>query len=149
MLGDLVLDTPHAGLGQGAAREVFRVLDGGRAHVRAAGISALFVGASGTGKTVAADPNVIGSSTFTIPDGFGSFTVPSGNPPPLVCTMHPGDSGTVCEAFQYPSCVAGKTASQILADANRVLAGLSPTNTTCNTGDLEKAVDLRLSWLNN
>ncbi len=83
-----------------------------------------------------------GSSSFTAP-GFGGFTLPAANA--LVCTKRSGSDKVlgnfddICQAFAYPTCVAGKTVAQVQDCANQVLAGQS-NDCACSAKDLNVAL---------
>jgi hypothetical protein len=88
-----------------------------------------------------------GTNTFT-PSGFGGFQMGAlvNNSVPLICTRRSGEdkilgtSDDVCQAFQYPNCVAGLTVSEIKADADAFLStGISPHG--CTASDLNVALD--------
>ena len=91
----------------------------------------------------ACSPPFGGSGTFTA-SGFGGFTLPSTGT--LVCTKRSGPDkvlGTdddVCQAFSYPTCVAGKTVSDVLACANSLLATGSDS-CGCTASELTMALD--------
>ncbi|MCL5746029.1 MAG: hypothetical protein M1541_19230 [Acidobacteria bacterium] len=73
-------------------------------------------------------------TTFTIPAGFSSFTLPAAGTP--VCTM--GAGGTI-RKFTYPACVAGQTIGNVQSIANIQLA--TGSNAMCTPGDLTTALD--------
>jgi len=92
-------------------------------------------------------------SAFTV-SGFRGFTLPSAGT--LVCTKRSGDDKTldtgddICQAFSYPSCVAGATVSAVNLAANCLVAGagygsapctgVSPALQGCTATDLNNAL---------
>lgn len=84
-----------------------------------------------------------GSSSFTA-SGFDGFTLPAAGT--LVCTKRAGEDevlGTgddICQAFLYPTCVAGKTVAQVKAAADKQLAGQA-NGLGCSASALTQALD--------
>jgi hypothetical protein len=108
-----------------------------------------------SGQTMGAELNTFlsscstpwGGGSFTT-SGFGGFTLPGAGT--LVCTKRAGNDNVVgtaddiCQAFSYPSCVAGKTVDQVVACANECLAsGSNPCSNSCgcSAGDLTNALN--------
>jgi hypothetical protein len=95
----------------------------------------IFLSTNGFGPT--------GGGSFT-PSGFGGFTLPSSGT--LVCTKRSGPDkvlGTgddICQAFLYPSCVAGKTVQEVLDCANEQL-GTGSNSCGCTASQLVVALD--------
>jgi|SRR5882724_291970 len=85
-----------------------------------------------------------GSAGGFTPNGFGGFTLPAAGA--LVCTKRAGSDrmlGTgddLCEAFSYPSCVAGQAVSAVLAAANQQLA-LGSNALRCTASQLTVALN--------
>lgn len=84
-----------------------------------------------------------GVATFT-PAGFGNFQLPAAGK--LLCTRRSGEdkvlgtSNDICQAFSYPSCVAGQTVDQVRAAANNHLANGS-NSLVCSASNLNNALN--------
>jgi hypothetical protein len=105
-----------------------------------------------TGETMAASINAFlsdagfgptGGGSFT-PSGFSGFTLPSDGT--LLCTRRAGpdlvlgNSYDICQAFVYPSCVAGKTVQDVIDCANDQL-GKGSNDCGCTASQLVVALD--------
>jgi hypothetical protein len=106
-----------------------------------------------TGETMAVSINAFlsdagfgptGGGSFT-PSGFSGFTLPS-SAPLVVCTRRSGpdlvlgNSYDICQAFVYPSCVAGKTVQDVIDCANDQL-GKGSNSCGCTASQLVVALD--------
>jgi hypothetical protein len=84
-----------------------------------------------------------GSSSFTAA-GFGGFKLPDAGT--LVCTRRSGPDAVlitgddICQAFLYPTCVAGQTVTEVKAAADQQL-GTGSNDLNCSASDLTAALD--------